>query len=145
MVRVSFWSFFPKARQTICINLGKLCKNLVSWIEDMHIKPTGSIVDSSYSWMAFGTKKKTWTEVNNRYAISVRIVRLATFQKLPGWLGRFDSVFGYFNGPRIFLWKNYWPLASLRLFIQPPSASIFRVNKHRWSHSCSEVWKTINS
>ena len=116
---------------------------MVSWIEDyMRIKPTfrsDCTQFISISGMAFRTKNKTWPEVNNRYPIPVRAVRLAAFQNYLASCSADSStvhrfhLFGYFNGSKIFPWNN---LGLVYDFILPQNASIFRDNKYRWSHSC---------
>ena len=136
-----FWSIFPKAKQAICTTFVKLCKYMVSWIEDMRIKLTFRSDCKQFisiSGMAFRTKNKTWPEVTNRYPISVRAVRLAAFQNYLAGCSTDSStvhrfhLFGYFNGSKIFPWNN---LGQVYDFILHQNASIFRDNKYRWSHS----------
>ena len=71
------------------------------------------IVHCSYSWMAFRTKKKTWTEANNRYTVLVCTVRLASFQNCGASCSTDSStiqcfdLLGYFNGSKI-PWASLW-------------------------------------
>ena len=84
--------------------------------------PFGLNERSSYCWMVFRTKNKTWTKVNNSNMISVCTVWLATFPNCLASCSTDSStlhhfnLFGYFNGSKIFPLNNFLPWASLWLY-----------------------------